>query len=250
MNKVVMALAAAVPLAVVAADSEIRIDAAKLRTAVPASALIDREVTVFGGREAGKVEDIVISRDGSVRFFLLEVEDESALSSEQPARGGDEQFQDNEPQTEVAAAGSADHEELKARGFEVDDELRAVKPGDMSFTDEAGDLLLSDNAQLQPVADDAERIDGMLISEIIGMEVNMADEDSFGDVEDVMLSHDGLRVVAVVVDNWSGLNKERRALPFDNAIVSYEEEEITFPYTEEQMKGVPQFNLDAYDPGL
>lgn len=64
-----------------------------------------------------------------------------------------------------------------------------------------------------------------------------------------MLSRDGSKIVAVVVDNRDGLDKPRRALPFEGAIVSYEEEEITFPYTEEQMDGVPEFNLDAYDDG-
>lgn len=243
MKSMMMLMAAAIPFATVAADSEIRIDAAKLRTAVPASALIDRDVTTSGEREAGEVEDIVISRDGSVRFFLLEVDDESALTTEQPVR-------DDETQQVPASGEWADSENLEERGFEVDEEMRAVAPADIRYTEEADDLLLSDNAQLHPVADDEDQVDGMRISEIIGMEVHMADEHSFGRVEDVMLTRDGSQVAALVVDNWDGLNKERRALPFDSAIVSYEEEEITFPYTEAQMEGVPEFNLDAYDDGF
>lgn len=211
MKKLVVALAAAIPLATIAADSEIRIDTAKLRTAVPASALIDKHVTAAGDRDAAEMEDIIISREGDVRFFLLEVEDESALANEQTARndnagfqqedlapgqdaapeqavsedadwGDDEDFHDNEPMTEDVTADRAERENLEARGFAVDDEMRAIEPSDLSFTDKADDLRLSDNAQMHPVADDEDRIDGMLISEIIGMEVNMADEDSVGHV--------------------------------------------------------------------
>lgn len=245
MKMIVMAVAATLPLAAIAAESGIRIDAAKLRTAIPASALIEQEVMASGEREAGEVEDILISRDGKVRYFLLETDDDVVLDT-RPVQN-DDTFHDNEPRPETAAASEGRSENLEDRGFEVDDELRAVQPGDISFTDNAGGLLIADNAQLRPVAEDEDRIGGMRISEIIGMEVNLADEQSFGRIEDVMLSSDGSAVVALVVDNWQGLNKHRRALPFDNAIVSYEEEEITFPYTEDRLEDVPDFNLDAYE---
>lgn len=239
MKHIAMLLAAAVPLAAAAANSEIHIDASKLRAAVSATALIDADVKAPGDREAGEIEDIVISRDGKVQYVLLEIEDETALGEAQPVRD------DNAPGARVADR--SDLEDMRKRGFEIDDEMRAVRPQDIQFNIDNDGPHLSAGAQLRAVAEDEENIDGMRLSEIIGMEVNLADDDSFGRVEDVMLSSDGAEVVALVVDNWDGLDKQRRALPFETAIVKYEEEEITFPYTEDQMQGVAEFSLDAHD---
>lgn len=229
MKSIVMALAAAMPLALLAADSEIHIDAAKLKAALPATELLDKDMKSANDREAGEIDDIVISRDGKVQYVMLELDDPEA-SREASSRDEDRSNLDD----------------MRKRGFEIDDEMRAIRPNDIRFNSEREGLQIAAGAELHAVAADEENIDGMRLSGIIGMEVNLADEDSFGEVEDVMLSKDGSEVVALVVDNWDGLDKQRRALPFDNAIVKYEEDEITFPYTEAQVKDVAEFNLDAY----
>lgn len=222
-------------------QGQLKVDKQKLQQATPVTALMDEEVFSEDGREIGNVDDVTISRDGKVKNFVVDTDmqnmDASALDSERDAQSEFEQAEDTTERTAQSAETS-----LPGEG------KMSAQPQDVKYDPKQDRVTVSMN-KLQ-AADtseyDTESSEQMRLSDVVGMEVNLQDEDSFGRVEDVMLSKDNTEVVALVVDNWDGLEKHRRALPIEQAQFNAEEEEITLSLSLADVEPLPDFNLDNY----
>lgn len=244
--------AALTPLAAFAMSAEIAVDRETLQRAMPASAMLESDVETQNDRDIGQLEDILMTRDGKLRVVLVDVED-SDLGDDDEERGPAEPARDvGDTGTLVEMDG-----DMTAKGGELDraivnrgevewgEDLVPLSPRDVRYDANADDIIVRDGASRLRVPE-SRRADLLSLDEIIGMEVNLADEDSFGGVEDVMLDSKQSKAVALVVDNWDGFDKQRRALPIDDAIIRTDEEEIVYPYTVDDLKSVAEFDLDGY----
>jgi sporulation protein YlmC with PRC-barrel domain len=84
-------------------------------------------------------------------------------------------------------------------------------------------------------------------SKLIGASIYGPDNNSIGDVNDVLISDDGsIRAVVVGVGGFLGVGEKNVALPFDALDVqrdrsSGEIEKITVRYTKDELKNAPKF---------
>ncbi|HEX6930191.1 MAG TPA: PRC-barrel domain-containing protein, partial [Gammaproteobacteria bacterium] len=131
--------------------------------------------------------------------------------------------------------------------------LVRVEPGKVEFRqggDAAGDVVIVDMEARELMqkrqSDDTTSGDLLDAGEIVGMEVDLADTESFGEVEDVMIAEDGREAVALVVDNWDGVNKQRRALPVALDSVDREDESIRYDFGRDALGEAGDFDLDQY----
>lgn len=281
MKRLSLMSAAFVPFVAMAAGgqgNDIQVDTEKLRKSVPATALLSEEVLTREGEEVGDVEDIVIRNNGEVVHFLVDAdlsklrggeerldrdpgmtdEDDQVFEEERVDVVDGEMVEDEEwaaderVAREDRRAGDLESERWDTRG-DVDrridwmgEEFTPVKPDSIRYDDAEGELIVEASKLVEKAQQVGHEPRGLRVSEIIGMEVNLSDEDSFGQVEDVMISEDGSEVVALVVDNWDGLEKNRRALPMDAARINYEDEEVTYMVSLERIEQLPEFNLDEF----
>lgn len=240
--------------------SQVKVDKEKLQQATPVTAMMDEEVFSEDGREIGNVDDVIISRDGKVKNFIVDTDLQNMEIGDSQAERQDErrteretgsEFEQAEAEFEEAGEDTERMAERTAQGGETSlpgQGEMSVDPKDVKYDPNEGRVIVSMDklkAADTRVYESGERGD-MRLSEVVGMEVNLQDEDSFGRVEDVMLSEDNTEVVALVVDNWDGLEKNRRALPIDKAEFNAEEEEITLSLSLADVEPLPEFNLDNY----
>ena len=251
MKRIAVLAAALLPVAA-AAQQDSAVDAKALRHAVPASALLEENVLSESDRKIGEVEDVLMTRDGKLQLFLLDVEDADPVENNEEREALEPGADAGEFGAEVDTA-----PDLTAKGGELDrvsvdrgdvewgEDLMPVSPRDVRYDLARDELIVRSGASRKAVPEDA-RDELLHVGEIIGMEVTLADEDSFGSVEDVMLDSEQSRVVALVVDNWQGLDKQRRALPLENAVIRYDDEEIIYPYTEDEVLAIREFDLASH----
>lgn len=294
MKRIPLVIAAVVPFAVMAegvgSSQNLKVDAEKLRKATPASVLLNEELKTKDGKEAGTLEEIIVSRDGKVQHFLVDVNreelrddrgsndnhrqdmdivatdnrrDSSAkdpVYEQSSAEGGELNRDDtrqarNEPVYEQGEPNrdtrqAQDSGQRDANYGWMSDQLTQISPESVSYDNQLKIARVDEQKAMsaQRVSEDraSQGRDSLRVSEVIGMEVHLSDEDSFGSVEDVMLSRDNSEIVAIVVDNWDGFSKERRALPVNNAQLDAENDELTFQASLNDVKSLPEFNLDRY----
>lgn len=237
------------------ATSQAKVDKQKLQQATPVTALLDEEVFSQQGEEIGNVDDVIVSRDGKVKSFIVDADVQNMEisgrdKSRDMSRADREDGMDSDLESDVEA-GWEEAEATTERSAENartslpgQGEMR-VQPRDVKYDPKQGRVTV-DPRKLQASADDYSDGSEMRLEEVVGMEVNLQDEDSFGRVEDVMLSKDNTEVVALVVDNWDGLEKHRRALPISQAQFNSEEDEITLSMNLADVENLPDFNLDKY----
>lgn len=135
-------------------------------------------------------------------------------------------------------------------GWGGDTQLSQVDPKSVTYNHQSNEATIDSQDVLtaQQVSDDqaAQSTDEIRVSDIMGMDVHLSDEESFGSVDDVMLSEDNSEIVAIVVNNWEGLSRERRALPLEGAQFNVEDDAVSFEYSSAEVQQLPEFNLDRY----
>lgn len=89
------------------------------------------------------------------------------------------------------------------------------------------------------------RQDHIRASELIGMDVNLSDEDSFAEIEDILISPEG-RSTAFVLESWNFLTRDRFAIPVDLQSVNMEESVLDYQLTSGDVKGFGEFDFDEY----
>lgn len=222
-------------------QSQAKVDKQKLQQATPVTALLDEEVFSQQDEEIGNVEDVVISQDGKVKNFIVDAD----LQNMNVSDSGQQDETESEWQQ---AEGTAERTADRAQTSLPEQGEMSVQPRDVKYDSKEGRVTIS-TEKLQAAQTDTSESgasDELRLSDVVGMEVNLQDDDSFGRVEDVMLSQDNSEVVALVVDNWDGLEKHRRALPIEQAQFNSEEEDITMSLSVADVEPLPDFNLDNY----
>lgn len=245
-----MTMAAAVILATLTPATAVhRIpDDERLHSAVPLTELIDREVETLDGRVIGELRDVLLTDEGRLAEYLIH----RAAPGDAWNRGATE-FADDVANYDQPPFYDAESEE-----GELELKYVAAAPQQLTFEEnsEVVRINLGPEGYSGLPQRDARRFsqrEQVRGSEIIGMEVDLLDADSFGSVEDILLA-DG-EVVAYVVDNWDGLDKQRRALPVEVVGFrraereepirqNYGVEEVEVALTREQIGAVPEFELD------
>lgn len=81
---------------------------------------------------------------------------------------------------------------------------------------------------------------------VLGMDVNLSNEDSFGRVEDVLVSDSG-ETTAYVVDSWDLVDKKRYAVPAEASTVDAEANEINLDYSKEDLVTLEEFEFDQLE---
>ncbi|MBW3567665.1 MAG: PRC-barrel domain-containing protein [Proteobacteria bacterium] len=242
MRRTPLIFAAMIPFVAVAGpgdkNKQAKVDLEKLRGAVPVTAVLGEEVRSENGQEVGEIQDIVLSRDGKIEHVLIEADDAAMRT----ATTGERQT----PTQRADASDRALEGDQQRTAWMGDSDLIQAKAKDVQFN--ADDSAVTLKGQGQPASEQQDQSGQQLrASEIVGMEVNLSDEESFGDVEDVMIGGDGKEVVAIVVDNWDGLEKKRRAFPLENVEFDTEAGEINYQLTSQDVEGMDEFNLDRYE---
>lgn len=239
---------ALVQLPVHAAEG-IRIDRDELDRAVAITSILENNARLAGGREIGEVEDVLFDNERQVQDVLLAMDKSNEYNRGATAFPDDVADYEEPPLYESGSAASSlelDFVLLPAEGMHYSKRNQAVE-FDLDI-DGISALPRSDGPNMnspEPYA-----------SVLIGMEVDLADQESFGSVEDILLSADNGDVVAYVVDSWDGLVKHRHALPAASAEFVRAEKEnairenygvvaVRFPYPAAQVKALEPFDLDA-----
>ena len=243
MRRTPLIFAAMIPFVAVAGpgdkNKQAKVDQEKLRGAVPVTAVLGEEVRSENGQEVGEIKDIVVSQDGKKIEHVLIEADDAAMRT---ATTGERQT----PTQRADASDRALGGDQQRTAWTGDSDLIQAQAEDVKFN--ADDSAVTLKGKGQPASEQqAESGQQLRASEIVGMEVNLSDEESFGDVEDVMIGGDGKEVVAIVVDNWDGLEKKRRAFPLENVQFDTEAGEIDFQLTSQDVEGMEEFSLDRYE---
>lgn len=84
-------------------------------------------------------------------------------------------------------------------------------------------------------------------SEIIGTEVNLLDEDSFGEVENVLINPATNRASAYVVDSMDYFDRQVYALPANFDATSIFQDEVNYQFTANEVEQLGEFRLEDED---
>lgn len=227
------------------------------------SEIIGSEVQSSDGQTVGEVQDVLLSEDGRVEALQVSADDgmtrqASVSTTEGVERGavGDGAGQVvAEDRTQVgmrntgaerdelvtqtgedgadaaASLGQAGDSRVAAAAMTDDADLTSVSWDSPQF-DEQNGVITVQSSQMQTVsAEDSSSATSASgkhkASELMEMEVALSDEDSFGNVEDVLVSSDG-EVSALVVNAGGFMSEEQYALPADFENVSAEEGAIRY----------------------
>jgi sporulation protein YlmC with PRC-barrel domain len=275
MKRTPLLIAALMPLVATAgASTGTQLDHAELQNDLQVTKLLGANVQSSTGEEIGAVEDVLLDSDGNVKSVIVQREgdiegmaDSARDTAEETMASAERNWEDVTSEEEDAATdvddsavsdtGAADAaDERDGMGLdpdragtaEIGDEFATVDWSSVSWDEESGVVQLSgDSASLQAVQYDqtaASPPDEIRASELVGMEVNLADEESFGEVEDVLIDMEQGRASAIVVDSMEFFDKERYALPVDLNAINTEDEELTLQYTQQQIEDMEEFDMD------
>lgn len=251
-----------------APESTQNVDVQELSDDLQATALLGMNVE-SGGQEIGAIEDIVFDKDGSIASVIVQREggvEQLTGEAEQAADDArvaaedawDDATDDRDRPTRDTVADSSERGEDDADGMGLDpDRMGTAEMGDAFAKVDWSSLSVDSQnsvvrvagggASLQNVAYDQTEPLGstgeVRASHLIGMEVNLSDEESFGEVEDVMIDPATGKASAIVVDSMEFFDKERFALPVDLANVDTQEETLTVQYTKQQMEQMEEYEM-------
>lgn len=250
-----------------------KLDHQTLRDDVQVTRLLGADVESGDGQNIGSVEDITLDRDGKVTAVIVQrggdvervLDDAGHAATEARTavedtwdEATDDRARRTRDDTAVAsrdgAAGDADadFDPDRVGSTEMGDDFVKVELSDMSFDAEAGVVRLNvDSASLQPAEysqDESSRVmDEVRASKLVGMEVNLTDEESFGEVEDVLINMQDGSASALIVDSMEFFDKERYALPVELQNLNEEEEELTLEITQQEIEALEEFDMDNDD---
>lgn len=278
MKRTPLLIAALMPfVATAGASTGTQLDHQELQNDLQVTKLLGADVQSSAGEEIGSIEDVVLDKDGNVKSVIVQREGdaEGVLSdardtaeetmasaegawedatSDEAADTDEEAAADVDSETVAADDSAADERDGvdfdpdRAGSTEMGDNFASVDWSSISWDDESGAVQLSgDAASLQTVQYDQSepaQQDEIRASALVGMEVNLADEESFGEVEDVLIDLEQGKASAIVVDSMEFFDKERYALPVELDAINMEEEELTLQYTQQQLEEMEEFDMD------
>lgn len=281
MTRTPLLLAALLPLVASAgapSTSPGNIDQQELRDDLQVTNLLGMNVQ-SDGQDVGAIEDIIFDKDGRIASVIIQREgdvDRVAGEAEQALddaqAGAEDAWQDVTDERDRPTRESvADTSERGAAPDESDDSGMGLDP-DRIGTAELGDAfakvdwsslsvdqqaeavrIAGGDASLQTIEYDqteslqasGETSGEVRASKLVGMEVNLSDEESFGEVEDVLIDARTGKASAIVVDSMEFFDKERFALPVNLESMNAEQEELTVQFTKEQIDQMEEFEMGA-----
>lgn len=272
MKRTPLYFAAFVPVAAIAAGQGggVQIDYNELRDDLQATTLLGTNVQAEDGSDVGSIADIMLDASGGASI-IIQREGEFALDDvnviDDEARDGAGQTGAVGEDRQDAALGEADMTDMeagmeetgadqgmdpdRAGSMEVGDEFVKVEWNRIQYNAEEESASLKGGLEsADPVAyeqtGELDTSDSMVrASMLIGMEVNLADEDSFGEVEDVMLDPSTGKASALVIDSMEFFDKERYAVPVNLDQLNPAEEELTLQYTQQELEQLGEFEMEA-----
>lgn len=138
----------------------------------------------------------------------------------------------------------------RADTIESGDEFARLQWSDISYNADEQVLRVSSDAlsEMQTVQYDqssAQAPQGEVrASKLIGLEVNLSDEESFGEVEDVMIDSRNGKASALIVDTMEFFDKERYALPVELQGLNRENRSLMLQLTHQQVEAMGEFEMD------
>lgn len=225
------------------------------------------------GKDMGAIEDVIFSKDGRIASVIIQREgdiESAAGEAEQAvedtrasAEGAWEDATDERDRpTREAAADASDRGDEAADqqdGMGLDpDRAGTMELGDAFVKVDWSSLSVDQQAEVANLAgggasvqtiqyDQTEALPNageVRASNLVGMEVNLSNEESFGEVEDVLIDAKSGKASAIVVDSMQFFDKERFALPVNLDAINAEEEELTVQYTKEQIEEMEEFEME------
>lgn len=123
-------------------------------------------------------------------------------------------------------------------------ELDATGTGDLQTGTTGTDTrTVSAKPGLSAGGETADAVEGNIrASELLGMDVHFADEQSYGEVDDVLISQDG-KASAYIIDAGNFFQTEQYALPAD-ASVDMQQEAVRYEMTSGELESMEEFDLD------
>lgn len=251
MKRTPLLFAALTPFAVAAGGGDpsagsASVDKQKLQDSVSVSKITEMNVTGQDGRIIGEIEDVVLDTDGRVAGLVVdrEIEIESDLQyGDQRESGEDIAQADVTDDTTTVDA----HE---GAGDEADGAHATLDWSQVSYDRNADAVLLTGTDTTMSTIghhpESASAPSGRLhASELIGMDVNLADGDGYGEVEDVLVDPQSGHAVALVVDAGGVFDSRTIAVPVELDNVDPDEEEVTLQRTREEMDTVEEVDLEG-----
>ncbi|MBW3567636.1 MAG: PRC-barrel domain-containing protein [Proteobacteria bacterium] len=278
MKRMPLLFAALAPFAALAAqDSNQKVDQQELKDDYRVTRILGAEIHGGDGSPIGMVEDVIFGLDGNVDSLLVQRDvntvDAIAASGDATEESAEQGWENTEAGTERSAgrkelaerdATRADAEVEREQGADIvdagriDREDSGAEAGDafasLRWTDvsyDAGEEILrmnGDAASMQSVADDqpGEEKAGAAIraSRLVGLEVHLSDERSFGEVEDVLIDSRSGKASAIVVDSMEFFDKERYALPVNLEGIDMQDESLSLQLTRQNVKDMGEFEME------
>ncbi|HEX7048473.1 MAG TPA: PRC-barrel domain-containing protein [Gammaproteobacteria bacterium] len=227
-----------------------QVDQEKLKNAVPVTEIVGQDVRSSGGEEFGEVDSVAFTKNGEVAYYAIEPDMEMYESTSASYTPGEDEVLYGSNEISDGADHFDDDSAMIGRvGTSID--LIYVEPDKVSF-DESGNIVTVKMTEVefmegQGTVDRTDQEGLIEATDVVGMEVDLADAESFGEVEDVMIGEDATQAVALVVDSWDGANKERRALPVALDSVNAEDESIRYEFGKDALAETGSFELEQYN---
>lgn len=250
MKRIPLLFAALIPFAVVAGEgvSTAEFDKESVRSDWSVKKIIGSEVQSRDGREVGEVEEVIFTTEGDVASVLVDLEESLDAQQGEPAAVDDSM---GGVAGEDSRLGETTQDTTGSEGYGADQELAEIEFRNATFQPEQSVVQIDmDSREVQQAprrGDDEEQMTRSEIkaSKLIGMEVDLADKESFGEVEDVLISRNDGKPTAFVVDSMDFLNKETYALPAKVEAVNQEENVVSYDdVSEQQVEQMGEYEAD------
>lgn len=267
MKYAVMLTAAILPFAAAAQDMQTdSFNAQEVQGDWRISEMIGSDVESNDGKEVGELKDVVIGADGKIVSVLVEASDEFLQEQGGGQRmGADGTAMDDGMGSTVADTGaetstvattteedSRDSSRENGGMMRLDggSQLVALEWNNPSFMQEEGvlriDTSLGMGQQLVTYESEEEAVQQgseHRASELLGMDVNLADQEGYGQIEDILVSQDG-SASAFVIEAGGFFSSETYAIPAEFENVSAEQEAVSLQMTAQEVEASGEFDPD------
>ena len=279
MKRIPLLFAALVPFAALAAqDSSRKVDQQELTDDYRVTRILGAEVHAGDGNPVGTVEDMIFGSDGNIDAVLVQrgsadviaasgdIAEESAgmeRSTESTGElaerdaGASEEGRETEQNAAIVDTGSIDREGSGADiGLDPDrvdtaeagDAFARIRWTDVNYDASEEILRMTGDTSMQSIAYDQtgelKSSSAIRASRLVGLEVHLSDERSFGEVEDVLIDSRSGKASALVIDSMEFFDKERYAVPVNLDGINTEDDSLSLQLTRQDVKDMGEFEME------
>lgn len=136
----------------------------------------------------------------------------------------------------------------RADTAEAGDAFASVRWTDVNYDASEEILRMTGDTSMQSIAYDQtgelKSSSAIRASRLVGLEVHLSDERSFGEVEDVLIDPRSGKASALVVDSMEFFDKERYALPVNLDGINTEDGSLSLQLTRQDVKDLGEFEME------